>query len=188
MEFHLRDSPDEIFCEGSRTEDGRSIRYAKWRIGESARPDGRDRRERPSGALESASAVSRARARKRAVSCSEHSGGRVTATAEAGRHERVAPTRGKGRPGPPVSDEGGVRRLSGAPMSRRAERPRGLAVATPTALRPRSGASRSEVAPGAGNGKKGPKLKIMVTRPCGASAGFCGREAGRNARGPAVRT
>ena len=54
MEFHLRDSPDEIFCEGSRTEDGRSIRYAKWRIGESARPDGRDRRERPSGALESA--------------------------------------------------------------------------------------------------------------------------------------
>jgi hypothetical protein len=30
----------------------------------SARPDGRDRKERPSGALESASAVSRARARK----------------------------------------------------------------------------------------------------------------------------
>lgn len=43
----------------------------------------------------------------------EQSGGRVTATAEAGRHARVAPTRGKGRPGPPVSDEGGVRRLGG---------------------------------------------------------------------------
>ena len=72
-------------------------------------------------------------------------------------------------------------------MSRRAERPLGLAVATPTALRPRSGASlRSEVAPGAGKGKKGrraeavtakrvsadsPKLKIMVTRPSEASAG-----------------
>ncbi|HQM30763.1 MAG TPA: hypothetical protein PLR20_15545, partial [Syntrophales bacterium] len=61
----------------------------------------------------------------------ERSGARVTATAEERRHACVAPTREKGRPGTPVSDEGGVRRLSGAPMSRRAERPRGLAVATP---------------------------------------------------------
>ena len=47
------------------------------------------------------------------MSRSEHSGGRVTATAEAGRHVCVAPTREKGRPGTPVSDEGGVRRLGG---------------------------------------------------------------------------
>ena len=99
---------------------------------------------------------SRGRGREKgAVSRSEHSGARVTATAEEGRHACVAPTRENGRPGPPVSDEGGVRRLSGAPMSRRAERPRGLAVATPTAGSPRSGASeRSEVAPGAGNDKE----------------------------------
>ena len=59
------------------------------------------------------------------MSRSEHSGARVTATAEEGRHACVAPTRDEDdRPGPPVSDEGGVRRLSGAPMSRRAERPR----------------------------------------------------------------
>ena len=48
---------------------------------------------RAPGALESASAVSRARARKGDVSRPEQSGGRVTATGEAGRHERVAPTR-----------------------------------------------------------------------------------------------
>jgi len=84
--------------------------------GSRARPDGLDRRERPSGALESASAVSRARARKGDVSRPERSGGRVTTTDE--KNER---------PGPPVSDEGGVRRLSGAPyscLSGRAERPK----------------------------------------------------------------
>lgn len=80
----------------------------------SARPDGLDRRERPSGALEAASAVSRARARKGDVSRPEQSGGRVTATDEEGRHAGVAPTRKKGRPWPPVSDEGGDRRLAGA--------------------------------------------------------------------------
>jgi len=47
------------------------------------------------------------------VSRPERSGGRVTATAEEGRHACVAPTRGKGRPGLPVSDEGGVRQLDG---------------------------------------------------------------------------
>ena len=53
----------------------------------------------------------------------------------------------------PTKEESGS--LKGAPMSRRAERPRGLAVATPTAGSPRSGASeRSEVAPGAGNDKE----------------------------------
>jgi len=53
----------------------------------------------------------------------------------------------------PTKEESGS--LKGAPMSRRAERPRGLAVATPTAGSPRSGASeRSEIGPGAGNDKE----------------------------------
>jgi len=46
-----------------------------------ARPEGRDRREGPSGALESAQAVSKARTRKGDVSHPERSRGRVTATA-----------------------------------------------------------------------------------------------------------
>ena len=58
-------------------------------------------------------------------------------------------------------------------MSRRAERPRGLAVATPTALNPRSGASeRSEVAPGADNEKRpegrGSQREARVCRRPGA--------------------
>jgi len=58
-------------------------------------------------------------------------------------------------------------------MSRRAERPRGLAVATPTALSPRTGASeRSEVAPGADNEKRpegrGSQREARVCRRPGA--------------------
>ncbi|MBA4397667.1 MAG: hypothetical protein C0394_09850 [Syntrophus sp. (in: bacteria)] len=64
-------------------------------MGESARPDSLDRRERLSGALESAQAVSRARARKGDVSRPTRSGGRVTATTEEGRHACVAPTKTK---------------------------------------------------------------------------------------------
>jgi hypothetical protein len=60
-----------------------------------ARPDSLDRRKRLSGALESAQAVSRARARKGDVSRSMRSGVRVTATDEEGRHACVAPTKSK---------------------------------------------------------------------------------------------
>jgi hypothetical protein len=62
---------------------------------------------------------SRGRGREKgAVSRPERSAGRVTATVEAGRHAGVAPTRKKERLGPPVSNEGGDRRLSGAPYTR----------------------------------------------------------------------
>lgn len=118
----------------------------------------------------------------------EHSGGRVTATAEAGRHERVAPTREKGRPGPPVSDEGGVRRLSGAPMSRRAERPRVCSRGAdcvnardpvrPSEERPLRERATERKAEGPRQSPRSACLptarssKFMFTRPCGASARF----------------
>jgi hypothetical protein len=67
-------------------------------MGESARPDSLFLRSRLSGALESAQAVSRARARKGDVSRPTQSGGRVTATDEEGRHACVAPTKSRGMP------------------------------------------------------------------------------------------
>ena len=60
--------------------DSHSHLFSMRGSGSRARPDGLDRRERPSGALESAIAVSRARVRKGDVSRPERSGGRVTAT------------------------------------------------------------------------------------------------------------
>ena len=95
--------------------------------------------------------LSRGRGREKgAVSRPERSGGRVTATTEAGRHAGVAPTRKNGRPRPPVSDEEGVRRLSGAPHTR-----------------PGPGASeRSEVAPGPGNKRKRIKEKTGAQNSC----------------------
>ena len=60
--------------------DSHSHLFSMRGLGSRARPDGLDRRERTSGALESAIAVSRARVRKGDVSRPERSGGRVTAT------------------------------------------------------------------------------------------------------------
>lgn len=122
MEFHLRDSPDEIFYEGSHPENGRSIRHAKWRIGESARPDGRDRREGPSGVLESASAVLRARARKGSRVPSGASRRTGHGDRRGGASRMCRPDEGKkdawGRQSPTKEESGS---LTGAPMSRRTQ-------------------------------------------------------------------
>ncbi|MBN1382552.1 MAG: hypothetical protein JXA41_12825 [Deltaproteobacteria bacterium] len=60
------------------------------------RPAGQsDRRERLTGAMETATAVSMGRAQKGALIRPERSGTRMTATVEEGRHARVTPTKDK---------------------------------------------------------------------------------------------
>jgi len=121
------------------------------------------------------------------VSRPERSRGRVTATGEEGRHERVAPTRKENdRPRPPIFDEGGDRRQAGHHSA--GGRSVRVFMRSRSRLRisPRTGASeRSEVAPGAGKDLKtgGPRQSARSvclptarsttgSRPSGASAGF----------------
>jgi hypothetical protein len=160
----------------------------------SARTDGLDRRERPSGALESAQ---RFRGRGREPGRRVSSGAKRRAS-----HDDRNET---DRPRLPVSDEGGDRQPGGPPRRRRAERPRLHAFAEPTAQKPanrcvRAQRGRSGSGQGFEKGRRaeavsaqrlsadGPEHQTEQKRPSGASAGLCGRRAGRNARGPAVRT
>ena len=146
----------------------------------------------------------------------ERSGGRVTATVEAGCHAGVAPTRKNERPRLPVSDEGGVRRLSGAPhlcLRGRAERPKD---AKPSVEKPEVRQSeRSEVCRDRTRGKyllpegracrreavvrrdpeaerepqRGGRERMLIARRSGAkrcTAGDCNREGGRGNTGVAA--